>query len=61
MQRKIWKHCPLFKEINGDNVTFEVLSYHEFGKKKVGRVWMEIPHDQRCVRRSGTGKNSSVR
>ena len=23
-----------FKEINGDNVTFEVLSYHEFGKKK---------------------------
>ena len=23
-----------FQEINGENVTFEVLSYHEFGKKK---------------------------
>ena len=23
-----------FREIKGDNVTFEVLSYHEFGKKK---------------------------
>ena len=44
-----------FKEINGDNVTFEVLSYHE-SVRKMGRVWMEIPHDQRCVRRSGTGK-----
>lgn len=24
----------LFRELKGDNVTFEILSYHEFGKKK---------------------------
>lgn len=28
------RFLDFFREIKGDNVTFEVLSYHEFGKKK---------------------------
>lgn len=30
-----------FQEIKGDNVTFEILSYHEFGKKKWGQCGWE--------------------
>ena len=32
--RKLEQFLNFFREIKGDNVTFEVLSYHEFGKKK---------------------------